>query len=223
MALSGSLANTIAKSQYAVGKSTAAQTANVNSTSNNKLNMQNFMVLLTTELANQDPTKPMDDSSFFSQIAQMNTAQGMDNLNNNSQIQEAQSLMGQVVTATNPDAATNIANPIVTGTVGRLTVQNGIYYLGIQDAGGNYTDVTMDSIQAINPGNTVTNPAQLIGRYISGPEVTSGLNLNTIPKTITGQVIGLTTVNGKTLLEVQEANGTTVTVDPSKVSNVAAQ
>lgn len=214
MSAPSSLANTIANSQYAV-KQQAIGVAG-NSTANNKLNMQSFLVLLTKELANQDPTKPMDDSSFFTQMSQINQAEGMDNLNNDSQVQLAQSLMGQVVTATNPSVTGAAVEPTITGTVGRLTMKNGVYYLGIQDANGKFTDVTMDQVQSVVPGSSMTNPSSFIGKYISGPSATDAT------KSVAGQVIGLTSQSGKILLEVRDSNGKTATVDPTEVSNVAS-
>jgi len=44
--------------------------------------MQNrFLTLLTTQLKNQDPLNPMDNAEVTSQLAQMSTVQGIDNLN----------------------------------------------------------------------------------------------------------------------------------------------
>jgi flagellar basal-body rod modification protein FlgD len=116
----------------------------------NKIDMTTFLQMLTTELSNQDPLKPMDDASFFGQIAQMGTVQGMDNLTKQNQVSEASSLIGKTIVATgqsqdslNPDAN------IVTGTVTGLSIQNGNYYLNVREANGGNAQVTMDSIQAI--------------------------------------------------------------------------
>jgi len=44
--------------------------------------MQNrFLTLLTTQLKNQDPLNPMDNAEVTSQLAQMSTVQGIENLN----------------------------------------------------------------------------------------------------------------------------------------------
>lgn len=42
---------------------------------------QNFLQLLTTQLNNQDPTNPMDNSQLTSQLAQISTVQGIGQLN----------------------------------------------------------------------------------------------------------------------------------------------
>lgn len=66
-----------------------------------------FMTLLITQLQNQDPTKPMDNSQMTAQLAQINTVSGIQKLNDslsaiNEQIDagktlQASSLIGQGV------------------------------------------------------------------------------------------------------------------------------
>ncbi|HJR14807.1 MAG TPA: flagellar hook assembly protein FlgD [Rhodanobacteraceae bacterium] len=57
----------------------------------------NFMTLLVTQLKNQDPLNPMDNSQMTSQLAQINTVSGIQDLNTtlksiNGQINAGQSL-----------------------------------------------------------------------------------------------------------------------------------
>ncbi len=55
----------------AVTGSTAAQTTTASSSSAyNKLGEADFLKLLTTQLANQDPTQPVDNSQMLAQLAQ---------------------------------------------------------------------------------------------------------------------------------------------------------
>ena len=44
------------------------------------LGQTDFLNLMMTELKNQDPTKPMDSSSFLGQLAQFGTVSGLANL-----------------------------------------------------------------------------------------------------------------------------------------------
>lgn len=116
----------------------------------NTIDMSTFLQMLTTELANQDPLKPMDDASFFGQIAQMGTVQGMDNLTKQAQISEASSLIGKNVTATR-DAQDSIftGNGIVSGEVTGLSIQNGVYYLNVKEADGGTAQVQIANIQSV--------------------------------------------------------------------------
>ncbi len=50
------------------------------STSSNKLGQSDFLKLMTTQLSNQDPTKPMDSANFLSQMAQFSTVSGIGDL-----------------------------------------------------------------------------------------------------------------------------------------------
>ena len=40
-----------------------------------QLNQEDFLKLLTTQLSNQDPLKPMDDTQFIAQMAQFSSLQ----------------------------------------------------------------------------------------------------------------------------------------------------
>jgi flagellar basal-body rod modification protein FlgD len=57
----------------------------------------NFMTMLITQLQNQDPMKPMDNAELTSQLAQINTVNGIEELNTtlrgiNTQIEAGQAL-----------------------------------------------------------------------------------------------------------------------------------
>jgi flagellar basal-body rod modification protein FlgD len=54
--------------------------AGTNGTSSADL-MNNFMTLLVAQMKNQDPTNPMDNNQMTSQLAQFNTAAGVEQLN----------------------------------------------------------------------------------------------------------------------------------------------
>jgi len=72
---------------------------------NGTLNQADFLKLLTTQLKNQDPTKPMDNTQFVAQMAQFSSVQGIDTLNKtvkgfqstlqSNQVMQAASLVGK--------------------------------------------------------------------------------------------------------------------------------
>lgn len=60
---------------------TAASTATAAPASTGTLGQKDFLTLLTAQLKNQDPLKPMDNAEFLSQMAQFSTVAGIDRVN----------------------------------------------------------------------------------------------------------------------------------------------
>jgi flagellar basal-body rod modification protein FlgD len=115
-----------------------------------QLDMETFMRLLTTQLANQNPLEPMNDRDFFAQMAQLGTVQGMDSLNKSMQVSQASAMIGKTVTAVRPMTEGDTgSNDLVTGVVTRLQVINGDYYLGLRQEDGGMVDVKMGNIQKV--------------------------------------------------------------------------
>ncbi|HEY4318475.1 MAG TPA: flagellar hook assembly protein FlgD [Herbaspirillum sp.] len=70
-------------------------------TSNSAADTQaRFLTLLTTQLQNQDPTNPMDNSQLTTQIAQLSTVSGIEQLNSSVANLMASLQSGQTVQAT---------------------------------------------------------------------------------------------------------------------------
>ncbi len=101
-----------------------------------------FLTLLTTQLSNQDPLNPMDDTQSVSQLAQFSALQASQNLessfsnfqSNFAVLQTAQ-LIGKTVTVNTTDGNGNSSS--LSGTVGSISVQNGVPQLTLLDANGN--------------------------------------------------------------------------------------
>ena len=79
---------------------------------------QNFLKMLTVQLQNQDPLNPMDNAQMTSQLAQLNTVDGINRLNTTMN-----SLMTQM-------QAANFMN--LSGSVGKTVLASGrdVYYAG---------------------------------------------------------------------------------------------
>ena len=103
--------STTATNPYAsLGLAVSSATGNGTSSSTSSggaqsLDMNSFMKLLTTQLQNQDPTNPTDNSQMIAQLAQFSSLQGITQLNTtvsgfqstlqSSQIMQAASLVGK--------------------------------------------------------------------------------------------------------------------------------
>ncbi|MGJ7921961.1 flagellar hook assembly protein FlgD [Neobacillus sp. LXY-4] len=68
---------TIDSSRITTSTSTTSQTTQ----KNNELGKDVFLKILTTQLRNQDPTNPMDDREFITQMAQFSMLEQISNLN----------------------------------------------------------------------------------------------------------------------------------------------
>lgn len=98
--------NTNADYYNAVGLGAAAGSA-VEKSKSDSLGQADFLLLMTTQLQNQDPLKPMDNAQMVSQLAQMSTVQGIETLNTtvngfsnsmtNDQILKGSALVGHSV------------------------------------------------------------------------------------------------------------------------------
>jgi len=90
-----------------VGDTTAAQvnsTTTTQSTSNNTdigADQDKFMTLLVTQLKNQDPLNPMDNAAMTSQLAQLSTVQGINQVNTTLEALRSDQASQQSVQATN--------------------------------------------------------------------------------------------------------------------------
>jgi flagellar basal-body rod modification protein FlgD len=65
------------------------------------LGQEDFLKLMTTQLQNQDPMKPMENGDFLAQIAQFSTVQGIGDLNDNFSALSASLVSNQALQATN--------------------------------------------------------------------------------------------------------------------------
>ena len=116
----------------------------------NSMDMDMFLYLLTVQLSTQNPLEPMSDRDFFAQMAQLGTVQGIDALKESMAGSQANGLLGQKVTALRPYTESESGlNEVVTGTVKRVTLRDGTYYLGIQEADGGITEVSLANVRQV--------------------------------------------------------------------------
>lgn len=107
--------------------------------SNVTLGPDAFLQLLTTELKNQDPTKPQDATQQASQLAQFSSLQyqqqltaAFKNFQSTFGVMQTASLIGKTATV----ALGNGSSGTTTGTVSSISVQNGQPFFTMKDAGG---------------------------------------------------------------------------------------
>jgi flagellar basal-body rod modification protein FlgD len=101
-----------------------------------------FLKLLTTQLQNQDPLNPMDDTASIAQLAQFSAVQSTDDLKDafasfqsNFAVMQSAGLLGQSVTVSTADASGNSSS--ISGTVKSIQVINGQPEFTMVDSSGN--------------------------------------------------------------------------------------
>ncbi len=120
-------------SATAVGSATASQSSNIG--------IQDFLKILTTQLNNQDPLKPVDNQEFVAQIAQFATLEQSRQLNekidNMLSLQSSTQSIGMLGKTVDVD----IGGPVpLTGTVSALTMESGTPMLTIKTQNDGFRD-----------------------------------------------------------------------------------
>jgi flagellar basal-body rod modification protein FlgD len=132
---------------------------------NENLDKDAFLKLLVTELRHQDPTQPMENKEFISQMAQFSALEQMTNvnksvqqLNKSSRTAEAYSLLGKNVKASDPTSGVKIE-----GTVTSIFYKNDEIRLmvngreiGLNDIQSVYTNEPNSKTEKINENKNNT-------------------------------------------------------------------
>ena len=107
-----------------------SSTPTSSSSSGSQIGVDQFLKLLTTQLQNQDPLNPMDDTQSVAQLAQFSAVQATTALKDsfasfqsNFSVMQSAGLLGKSVSASTTDASGN--STTVTGTVKTISVVNG--------------------------------------------------------------------------------------------------
>jgi flagellar basal-body rod modification protein FlgD len=167
-----------------VGKTTAV---NPNSAS---AQQDKFLLMLTTQLKNQDPMNPMDNAAITNQMAQLSTVSGINQLNSTLQALSDSMVMGQSVSATSmighgvlvPGSAINMASGQAVGGVD-VTQPADSLNITIKDKAGNTVrtlNLGAQTTSGVVPfawdGKTDTGTAAADGTYkFSATSVLSGV------------------------------------------------
>jgi flagellar basal-body rod modification protein FlgD len=132
---------------------------------NENMDKDSFLKLLVTELRHQDPTQPMENKEFISQMAQFSALEQMTNvnksvqqLNKTSRSAEAYSLLGKNVKASDPASGIKVE-----GTVTSIYFKNDEIRLmvngkeiGLNDVSAVYTNEPNSKTEKLNENKNNT-------------------------------------------------------------------
>ncbi len=117
------------------------QTTTPPSNVNNQLGADAFLKLLTTQLQNQNPLNPVDETQSVAQLAQFSSLQAMTQLKDsftafqsNFAVMQSSGLIGKTVSTQTTDASGNSST--VAGTVKSISVINGVPEFTLVDSKG---------------------------------------------------------------------------------------
>ncbi len=147
----------------AANKTKAGTTAEKQRTPKQDLGKDEFLKILSMQMANQDPLEPMKDTEFIAQMAQFSSLEQMQALNANVGNQQAYSLMGKNVLANVTDS-NGLVSQIYGEVIGVMN-NKGVSYLQI----GEYY-VPLDAVQTVYDDSSlddlVLKGANLSGKHI---------------------------------------------------------
>ncbi len=125
---------------------TSTTSSTLTSSKDSSLDKMAFLKLLTTQLQNQDPLSPMENSEFIAQLAQFSSLEQMQSLNtaiesvsNSGQATQAVALIGKTVEYTDP-----ISGESAKGSVDKVTFESSVPKLNIGT-----TTIDMDDVATV--------------------------------------------------------------------------
>lgn len=113
----------------AVANNTDYSTTTSTSTSGtNGMDKDAFMKILITQMQNQDPTKPMDDTQFISQMAQFSSLEQMTNVNTGLDILTQMQTTTQALTLVGKTVSLKVSGSTdpVSGKVDSIKFEGGV-------------------------------------------------------------------------------------------------
>ena len=187
------------------GVSSTWNTSTSTSSSNSIMGKDDFLKMMIAQLKNQDPMNPMDNAQMTSQMAQMSTVSGIQQVNDTlksmaTQFTSMQVLQGSSMVGHNVLVASNS----LTNTAGVVS--------GAIDLSGNADTVKVD---ILSPGgqvlDTVNLGAKTAGRVPFSLDMSSysgsGPVSYQVTATLAGQAVASTSLAQDTVASVGSENG----------------
>jgi flagellar basal-body rod modification protein FlgD len=154
-----------------------------------------FLNLLVTQLKNQNPLEPMDNTEFIAQMAQFSSLEQAQNTNKTIKADSAYGMVNKLVKATHVDPKTNEITQVV-GEVSMVRIDGDKVYLKVDGVEVSYDDVKevtdvispYDQMQAINQNFQMSSAFNLIGKDVKAKVAknSAGTEFDEIEGKVTG-------------------------------------
>ena len=115
-------------------------------------NFETFLQLLAVELQNQDPTDPVSNTEYVSQIAQMNSLSQLQSISTSMDAYKAYAMIGKTVSYTT--TASDGTSTASSGTVSSVIIDDDDVYLYV-----NSTKVSVDDVTQVSDATTSSTTA----------------------------------------------------------------
>src|ERR1051325_11068847 len=126
-----------------VSSSNVLSNAVQQTTGNQTLGQDAFLKLLVTQLTNQDPLNPQDQSAFLAQLAQFSTVEGVNKMATSQSHLQAAGLLGKSVDA---KVVMDGVEKLISGKVIGVRWDSKGVHLGLDTT---TTDITMDQVAQV--------------------------------------------------------------------------
>ena len=129
-------------------------------TTTNDLDKNSFVKILAAQLANQDPTEPVDSTAYVSQLAQFTSLEQMTNLNETMSYMSATNMVGKfVMTKYVDDNNTPISGTVL--YVSRRGNDTTVVLEGYED-----TEFKVSDIKEVVNGDTLVDSQKYLGQTV---------------------------------------------------------
>lgn len=110
-----------AQVENAVNTFNAKNNAIIGRKTSQELGKDDFLKLLITQLSNQDPTNPMEDTQFIAQMAQFSSLEQMTNMNQQFEKMTAMLNSSEAMSVLGKSVELNVGDTTTTGIVEGVT------------------------------------------------------------------------------------------------------
>jgi len=196
MTTTSSVGQSVLDQLQKTASSSSTSTSTTSTTGTASLGKDSFLQLLVTQMKNQDPLSPQDNTQFVSQLAQFSSLESMQNLSStvdtiastyqSSQALQASSLVGRSVIVSSGSAVVDTTKGLTGSVV--IPASNSSTTVKISDASGNLVDTIDLGAQAAGTTSFTWN-----GQNSDGTTAASGTYSVVATGTANGTATALST------------------------------